>query len=256
MHLLTVEVVAFCLAVVVAIRSTWSPCGISMLSTLTPLGERSRGHRYPVTVGWFVAGAATGGALLGAVMAGAASLVRLWSPSDRAVAVVVVMAAAVTIASDLKLGGFQLPTVPRQVNEVWTGRYRRWVYAAAFGAQVGVGVVTYVMTAGLYLVIVLAAMTARPVEALVVGLTFGLVRGVAVLLGVGLTTPQAIRQFHRRFEALGAWSLAIAVSAQFAVLLAAVGGAPAALLVVLGAAAYGFTELRRVRRRRISRAIT
>ena len=29
-----------------AVRSTWSPCGLSMLSTITPLTERARGHRY------------------------------------------------------------------------------------------------------------------------------------------------------------------------------------------------------------------
>jgi hypothetical protein len=160
----------------------------------------------------------------------------------------------VTIASDLGIGGLHLPTVPRQVNEVWTGRYRSWVYAAAFGAQIGAGIVTYVMSAGLYLLVVLAAMTGRPVEALLVGLTFGLVRGLAVLLGVGLTTPAATREFHRRFEELAPWSLAAAVCAQFAVMLAAIGGEPAAALLVAGAAGYGSWELRRVRRRRISQA--
>ena len=54
-------------AVAAAIRSTWSPCGLSMLSTLTPLAERSRGHRYAVTATWFVLGATLGGATLGLV---------------------------------------------------------------------------------------------------------------------------------------------------------------------------------------------
>ncbi|MDQ3293850.1 MAG: hypothetical protein M3527_05300, partial [Actinomycetota bacterium] len=57
-------------AVVAAARSMWSPCGLSMLSTITPLRENARSGRYRSTVAWFVAGAAVGGACLGGAMAG------------------------------------------------------------------------------------------------------------------------------------------------------------------------------------------
>jgi len=57
------------LAVAAAVRSTWSPCGLSMLSTVTPVAERARGHRYWVTACWFLAGAVLGGATLGLVAA-------------------------------------------------------------------------------------------------------------------------------------------------------------------------------------------
>ncbi len=43
------------IAIAAAARSTWSPCGLSMLSTITPLAERSRGHRFGVTASWFIA---------------------------------------------------------------------------------------------------------------------------------------------------------------------------------------------------------
>ena len=62
-------VIAATVAVVAATRSLWSPCGLSMLSTLNPVSERGRGHRYPLTAAWFLVGALTGGALLGAVAA-------------------------------------------------------------------------------------------------------------------------------------------------------------------------------------------
>jgi sulfite exporter TauE/SafE len=232
MTVATVEGCAFFLAVVAAMRSTWSPCGISMLSTLTPLGERSRGHRYAATVGWFVAGALAGGAGLGAIMAALAAGVRAWSPSAGAVTIVVVAAGVVALASDLRPAGWHLPTIPRQVNEVWTGRYRSWVYAAGFGAQIGVGVSTYVMTAAVYLVIVLAAMTASPAVGLLVGLSFGLVRGLAILLGIGLRTPEAIRRFHRRFDAAGRASLVVAMIAQADVLIVAIAPAVTPELVI------------------------
>jgi MFS family permease len=230
---LTVEIVAFALAIVAAIRSTWSPCGISMLSTLTPLGERSRGHRYPVTVVWFVAGAVGGGAVLGAGMAALAAATSTWSASPRAIAIAVIVATLVSIASDLRVGGFSLPTVPRQVDEVWTGRYRSWVYASGFGAQIGIGVSTYVMTAAVYLTIVVAALTRDPLVALLVGTTFGAARGLAILAGMRLTTPAAIRSFHDRFEGAAGRSRSFAVLAQVAVIPIA-AGQPWAAAVPIG----------------------
>jgi hypothetical protein len=213
---------AVTVTVVAAARSTWSPCGLSMLSTVTPLGERSRGHRYPVTVAWFVAGAVAGGATLGAIAAIPAALAGALDPGDTAVGWVVAGAAAITAASDLRLGGFHLPSHPRQVDEVWLGRYRHWVYGAGFGWQIGVGLATYVMTAAVYLVLALAALTGRPVVALLLGTGFGLVRGLAVLLGVRLTTPEALRALHRRIESLAAASLFVAVVAQTVVVVVAV----------------------------------
>ena len=60
-----------------AVRSTWSPCGLSMLSTITPLTERARGHRYGLTVAWFALGALAGGAALGVAAAVLALLVHV-----------------------------------------------------------------------------------------------------------------------------------------------------------------------------------
>ena len=71
----TVFVLGLVVALAAAVRSTWSPCGQSMLSQLTPVGEASRGYRYRTTAAWFVAGAIAGGAMLGGVMAVFASAV-------------------------------------------------------------------------------------------------------------------------------------------------------------------------------------
>ena len=60
-----VAVVAAVVAIAAAVRSTWSPCGLSMLSTITPFGERAKAHRYAGTATWFVVGAVLGGLTLG-----------------------------------------------------------------------------------------------------------------------------------------------------------------------------------------------
>jgi hypothetical protein len=54
------------------------------------------------------------------------------------------------------------------VNRTWLDRYRSWVYGAGFGWQLGVGVATFVMSATVYLMVVLAALTGRPLVAFLI----------------------------------------------------------------------------------------
>jgi hypothetical protein len=201
-------------AVVAALRSTWSPCGASMLSTITPLAERARAHRYATTTAWFVAGAVVGGACLGLLMMGVALGIHASSWSDSLRLVLALTAALATAASDLRLGGFQFPVHHRQVNERWLDQFRPWVYGAGFGWQIGTGLATYVRTAAVYLTIVTAALTGSPRAALALGVLFGLVRGLAVFLGRRITTAQALARFHQRFAELDAPSVAAVGAAQ------------------------------------------
>src|SRR5262245_17020791 len=186
-------VLAAVVAVAAAVRSTWSPCGQSMLSTITPLAERTRGHRFGVTASWFVVGATAGGATLGvctALLAAAAS--AFLDPASSAVMAAAFVFAAIAAASDLRVFGRGLPYHCRQVNELWLNRYRAWVYGAGFGWQIGVGVATFIMTAGLYLMIALAALTASPAAAFGIGVLFGFTRGLAVFGAWRITTPAAL----------------------------------------------------------------
>ena len=153
------------LAVAVAVRSTWSPCGLSMLSTVTPLAERGRGHRFAATAAWFIVGAIAGGATLGAGAALLAFGMAAVDLSSDVTVALAALAATVAFAADLRLFGFRLPMHTRQVDEVWLGKYRPWVYGVGFGWQIGVGLATYIMTAGVYLLIVLAALSASPTAA-------------------------------------------------------------------------------------------
>jgi hypothetical protein len=219
MHVL-VTFAAAAVAVAAAARSTWSPCGVSMLATVTPLAERGRGHRYRSTTAWFIAGGTAGGATLGVVMAVLALGVRAADPSALAVAVVACAVAVLAAASDARLGGFGLPFHSRQVNERWLDQFRPWVYGAGFGWQIGAGLVTYIKTAALYLMIALAALTASPTTALALGTLFGLTRGLAVLLGRGIVSPATLAAFHRRFTQAGPVVLGAVVGCELAVALA------------------------------------
>ena len=197
---------ALLVGVAAAVRSTWSPCGLSMLSTITPFGERAKGHRYAATATWFVVGATTGGLALGALAAGLAALVSVAGASTAAVGAVAVVATSAALVSDSGLAGFRIPAHFRQVNERWLDAYRPWVYGAGFGFQIGCGLATYITTAAVYLTLVLAGLSGRPLAALGVGLVFGLVRGTAVTLTWRTTTPAALLAFHQRFAALRTWA--------------------------------------------------
>lgn len=230
--------VAVVVAAAAAFRSTWSPCGLSMLSTVTPIAEAGRGHRYRWTASWFFLGALLGGATTGIVAAVAALGVGALELSTTATLAFGAVAAVLAAALDGRLLGPPIPHHRRQVNEDWLGRYRAWVYGAGFGWQIGTGVATYIMTAGVYLVVVLAALTGSPLVALALCVAFGGFRGSMVLLGATLTSPERLQSFHRRFEA---WREpvrrgVIAVEVLAAAVLAVAGGTTAALWALAAAA--------------------
>lgn len=214
---------ALLVAVVAAVRGTWSPCGWSMYSTLTPLAEQGRGHpRWAPTVGWFIGGAALGGTVLGSLGALGAALIR---PGDLPESATLGLASAAFVVAFAFDAGLLRPALPhhrRQVDERWLDRYRRWVYAGGFGVQIGSGLATYIMTAGVYLVVVVGALTARPWLAFATGVVFGATRGSALLLAARLDRPERLRAFHHRFARMerpvtaavaGCWALAAVLSA-------------------------------------------
>ena len=109
-----------------------------MLTSISPLGERARGNRWPVTVAAYVLGSGVAGAAVGGVLGLLGDL--LLRPLPLVAAAVCLAAAAADLAG-------LLPRGSRQVDEDWLVRYRGWVYGLAFGGQLGVGVATIVTSA-------------------------------------------------------------------------------------------------------------
>jgi hypothetical protein len=202
---MTIWIIAAAALVTVAsaIRSTWSPCGLSMLASITPLAETGRGNRFRTTATWFVIGSTVGGLTLGAGMAILAVGVHGLALSSTTIGIAALTVSGLAMASDTGVKGIRIPVHYRQVNERWLDQFRPWVYAAGFGWQIGTGLATYITTSAVYLMIVLAALAGHPVWALALGTGFGLVRGLSVLLGRNITNPDALRAFHFKFYAAG-----------------------------------------------------
>ncbi len=207
-----------------------------MLSQLTPVGEASRGYRYRTTAAWFVVGALAGGATLGALIAVLAATAAAIGISAT-VALAATAAFAVAAAGvDAGIFGVAPPFFRRQVNEDWLGRYRAWLYGSGFGWQIGAGLTTYIMTAAVFLTVALGALGSGPAAGLALGVLFGLVRGLAVLLTAGKRSTNELFALHRRFDALGEPVRRAVIVVQLAVAVAAIGLAFGALAALVAGA--------------------
>jgi hypothetical protein len=219
-----------------------------MLASITPLAETGRGNRFRTTGIWFVAGSTAGGLTLGLGMAVLAAGVKTLALSATIIGVVALAASALAVVSDAGVKGIRVPVHYRQVNERWLDQFRPWVYAAGFGWQIGTGLATYITTAAVYLMIVLTSLAGHPLWAVVVGTGFGLVRGLSVLLGRSITSPEALRAFHFKFYAAGPKVGRITEIAQMAAA-AAVGWALSPVVGATALVAFAAAGLWLTRRR-------
>ena len=171
-----------------------------MLASIHPLGERAKHNRWAVTAAFYLLGSTAAGALLGAAL-GALGL----HAGPAAVAALCVLAALVDAS------GRRPPSWRRQVNEDWLHRYRGWVYGVGFGFQLGLGVVTIVTTAAVYLAFTLAAVSGSAPAGALIGAVFGLSRAAPVLLVGGVTAPDALRALHARLAGAARWARGVTV---------------------------------------------
>lgn len=188
-----------------------------MLTSIHPLGERARHNRWAVTVVALTAGSIGAGAAVGWLLG------LLGSTLDTGGWSWTVAAVAVLGAGLGDLAGVPPPGPRRQVNEDWIGSYRGWVYGAAFGAQLGAGAATYVVTWGVWATAVLALLTSSPAAGAMVGVAFGAGRALLPLAAGWIDRPSRLTSFSRtmaaaaapvaRLEAVGLIAVAIAVVA-------------------------------------------
>ena len=199
-----------------------------MLTSITPLGERSRGSHWGTTVAAFAVGAVVAGATLGLLLGGLGALISLDELAADSRIALLALALLIGLAVDLRVGGLRLPTTRRQVNEDWLRAYRGWVYGISFGAQLGLGVITIATTSLVYIAFFASLLSATPVAGAAIGATFGLVRSASLLPARGVTQPSqlvALGSAIRRLEA-PARRVALGGQATLALLaaLAALGG--------------------------------
>jgi MFS family permease len=200
-----------------------------MLASITPLGERGRSRRWSVSAPAYVVGSALGGLAVGA-LAGATGALLLAVVDVGTTSRLLLLAVALLLAVplDLRWRGLRPPGPRRQVNEDWLEIYREWVYGAGFGLQLGAAVLTQVATAAVWVMLLAAALTGSVAAGALVGVLFGLVRSVPVLLTSRVRDAASLRRLHMR---AAAWERPAAASTVVAL---GVAGAAVTALAVAG----------------------
>ncbi len=184
-----------------------------MLASITPLGERARRSNWIITTCFYLAGSVLAGAGVGGLL-GLLGMAAFGGVGVGVRLAVVAGALAAGLAWELVRG--TVPGPRRQVNEQWLDLYRGWVYGLGFGAQLGAGVTTIVVSSAVYAVWLAALASARPLTGLLIGACAGLLRGATVLAGARVSTPQRLVAFHQRLGGLQRPVRALGLAAQLA----------------------------------------
>lgn len=170
-----------------------------MLSSIHPLGERARQNRWALTVTSFTVGAVGSGALVGLALGALGS--AAFRPGSSGL--LIATAVAVVASGVLDIAAVKAPGPARQVNETWIGAFRGWVYGGAFGIELGLGSLTYVVTWGVFAFYLAAFFTASPSAGAVVGATFGFGRSLGLWLAARVDRPSRLTSFNRRLADAG-----------------------------------------------------
>ena len=171
-----------------------------MLSSIHPLGERGRNNRWWITVTAFTFASTVTAAAMGLTLGYLGSIIL--GGVDRSI-LILFTAATALVGGLLDLARVSPPGSERQVNESWIGHYRGWVYGGSFGFQLGTGVVTYLVTWGVYVIFVAEFAMAEPTLAAVVGAIFGFGRSIALLAAGWIDRPSRLTHFHELMAEMG-----------------------------------------------------
>ena len=200
-----------------------------MLGSISPVGETARRQRWWITASAYTLASVAAGAATGLVLGAVGqALISLWNIPAPAPLAVLAVAVLVGALFDAKVIRRPLPTWHRQVDERWLTTYRGWVYGAGFGLQLGTGIVTIVPSAVTYAALAAALLTGSWQGGLLVGLVFGAVRTVPLLLTGRLRTADALYRVTQRVAAAEPLANRITIAGQTVV--AVVAGTTAGLL--------------------------
>ena len=184
--MLTVLAVA---AFVAGLTGSWSPCGLSMLSTLGPTGHTGGRRTTAAACAAFVPGALAGGvvtfgvvALVGSVLGG--------GPTALGAGALMALVAALLEAR----GTCIVPQIRRQVPEHWRRVLPLPLAAVGYGVLLGLGFTTFVLTFAVPALAGISLAVGEPAVGVAVGLAFGAGRSLPVVVLAPLAArPAGIR---------------------------------------------------------------
>lgn len=149
-----------------------------MIGTIASVGDRRTARQLAIL---FLVATAGSAALFGGAL-GALGVTLNLHPTVLELASVLTFAMATTALGRLHVR-LRAPSLPRQVPSIWWTTYDRRLVAVGWGAQLGVGFLTYLPGFGFY-GLVLLALVGGPTLGLTIFASFGLIRGAQPALVV------------------------------------------------------------------------
>jgi hypothetical protein len=233
-----VEVSLGAAALLIGLTGTWSPCGFSMVETIGPTGHTGGRRTTLAACATFLPGAVVGGVATFGLLAWAGELVH--GAGGRAaylVAAAIAVAAALVEARGVPI----VPQIRRQLPEHWRRAMPMPVAAALYGALLGLGFTTFVLTFGVWALAGISLAIGDPQAGTVIGAAFGIGRAIPiVVLAPAAGGPRGARATELLAERPGIYrgarlgdALALLVAAAA---LGATGSASAAQTQVQGGA--------------------
>ena len=186
------EAVLLTAALVAGLSGAWSPCGLSMVETLSPAGYAGRLRTSLIACATFSAGALAGGvvtfgglAWLGAAL-GAGTTPALLAGGALAIAAAL---------GELR-GKRIMPQVRRQVPESWRRVLPVPLAAGLYGVLLGLGFTTFILSFAVWALAGLSVMIGEPALGALVGLAFGAGRALPVIVLAPAIASSAGARIH------------------------------------------------------------
>jgi hypothetical protein len=173
-------------ALLIGATGTFSPCGLSVIDTIGPIGHTG-GRRTTIAACLaFLPGAIAGGLLTFGSLAALGDL--LHGAGGRAS--YLVAAAIALLAAVLEVRGTRIvPQIRRQLPEHWRRVMPMPVAAALYGVLLGIGFTTFVLSFGVWALAGVSLAVGDPSLGLLVGTCFGIGRAIPIVA----LAPQAGR---------------------------------------------------------------
>ncbi|HET9739519.1 MAG TPA: hypothetical protein VFP78_15485 [Solirubrobacteraceae bacterium] len=179
-------------AAAAGVTGAWSPCGFSMVETLAPQGYAGRMRTTLAACLTFSAGALAGGAATFGGLALLGEALGAGGTATLAVAAAVALVAAIGEARGARI----LPQVRRQVPESWRRRMPLPLAAGLYGALLGLGFTTFILTFAVWALAGVSVALGDPALGLAIGLAFGAGRLLPVVVLAPAAATKAGAAFH------------------------------------------------------------
>jgi hypothetical protein len=154
-----------------------------MVGTIVSIGYGEISNKAAGAIAWHLVGLLLGGATLGLLVAALGHLIGFLVDIDtrKPAFAAAGLVSLVYATRELGFTSVPYPQLRRQVPRWWSLVFKPGAYSFLYGVLLGLGFVTHVWVASLFPVVTFAALDASAAAATVLGVVFGVARGLPLV---------------------------------------------------------------------------